>query len=253
MPCRRLVLMCALAAMPLTTLAQGAGEARARVLPLEWVAGDLPPFAFQAPDQPQGYAHDLAVLMGERIGRSVQVGYYPWARAVRLAEQGDHFGIFPLARTPDREQRFQWLVPLMTVRYVLVTRATDRRLSLSQLRKLRVGVLRGSPIVNNLRAEHFTTIIDTKDYKDMLRLLVSGTVDAVYAGGTMLEAAMGQFGYARQQFTVHESLGEAVLYMAASPGLAAEEAQRWQKAYQSLQEDGSVERLKRLYFPADTR
>jgi polar amino acid transport system substrate-binding protein len=220
---------------------------------IEWVAGDLPPFAWQAVGGPRGYAQELVQLMAQQLGRPAAVSYYPWARAVVLAERGDHIGVFPLARTPDREKRFQWLIPLMTVRYVLVTTATDRRLSLGQLRTLRVGVLRGSPIIRNLQAERFTILIEGKDYKDLLRMLVGGSLDAVYAGGPMLDAAMDEYGYGRQQFTVQQSLGEARLYMAASPGLAPEEAQRWQKAYQQLEDDGSVERLRRRYFPGDRR
>lgn len=220
---------------------------------IEWVAGDLPPFAWRAADGPRGYAQELVQLIAQQIGRSAPVSYYPWARAVALAERSNHVGVFPLARTPDRERRFQWLIPLMTVRYVLVTAATESRLSLGQLRTLRVGVLRGSPITRNLQAEHFTTLIEGKDYKDLLRMLVGGTLDAVYAGGPMLEAAMDEYGYARQQFSVQQSLGEAALYMAASPGLAPEEAHCWRRAYQQLEDDGSVERLRRRYFPADRR
>jgi polar amino acid transport system substrate-binding protein len=119
------------------------------------------------------------------------------------------------------------------------------------LRTVRVGVLRGSPIVRNLRAESFTTIVEGKDYRDLLRMLVGGSLDAVYAGAPMMDAAMVEYGYTRQQFMTHHSLGEARLYVAASLGLAPEEAQLWRKAYQQLEDDGSVERLRRRYFPAD--
>lgn len=185
--------------------------------------------------------------MAPLAGRSGQVSYYPWARAVRLAEQGSHIGVFPLARTPDREKRFQWLVPLMTVRYALITPATERRLGLADMRPLRVGVLRGSPIVNNLRAEQFKTVVEGKDYRDLLRMLLGGSLDVVYAGAPMIQAAMDEYGHARSQFTTHQTLGEAELYMAASLALPAEEAQVWQRAFQQLEKDGSVERLRRRY------
>jgi polar amino acid transport system substrate-binding protein len=175
------------------------------------------------------------------------VTYYPWARAVRLVEHSDHLGIFPLARTADREKRFQWLAPLMTVRYALVTLAAERRLSLAELRPLRVGILRGSPIIRKLQAEQFTKIVEGTDYKDLLRMLIGGNLDVVYAGAPMLGAAMDAYGYPRDRFTTHQTLGEAELYMAASPGLAAEEARLWQRAYQQLEKDGSVERLRRRY------
>lgn len=248
---RDLLLMSLLATRPLAGWAQGGAESETREAPLEWVAGDLPPFAWRSSRGAHGYAHELVLMMAQQIGRAVQVSYYPWARAVQQAERSSQVGIFPLARTPDREHRFQWLVPLMTARYVLITLATGKRLTLAQLRAQRVGVLRGSPIVQNLQAERFTTVVDGKDYKDLLRMLANGTLDAVYAGAPMLDAAMVQYGYARRQFEIQQSLGEARLYMAASLGTAPEEARLWQKAYQQLVDDGSVERLRRRYFPAD--
>jgi polar amino acid transport system substrate-binding protein len=249
---RLLLLLSVLADTPrLAQAQQHPNEAAERAPPLEWVAGDLPPFAWRAPNGARGYAHELVLLMAQQIGRSTQVSYYPWARAVQLTERSDRIGIFPLARTPDRERRFQWLVPLMTARYVFITPATDHLLSLGELRGLRVGVLRGSPIVRNLRAEQFTTVVEGKDYRDLLRMLTGGSLDAVYAGAPMIDAAMSEYGYKRQQFTTHQALGEARLYMATSLGLAPDEARLWQKAYQQLEEDGSVERLRRRYFPHD--
>jgi len=236
---------------PLTARADHANEVAERATQLEWVAGDLPPFAWRSPTGTQGYAHELVLQMAQQIGRSTQVTYYPWARAVQLTERSNRIGVFPLARTPDREQRFQWLVPLMQVRYVLITPANGRQLSLAQLRTLRVGTLRGSPIARNLHAERFTTIVEGKDYKELLRMLVGGNLDAVYAGAPMLDAAMAEYGYPRQQFTAQQTLGEATLYIAASRDLAPEEGQAWQKAYQQLVDDGSVARLRRRYFPTE--
>lgn len=215
---------------------------------LQWVAGNLPPFAWDAPGGARGFAHDLALAMAQRLGRPGQVTFVPWARAVRMAEQGPNYGIFPLARTPDREASFQWLVPLMTVRYGLYTLATESRLDLEQLRALRVGVLRGSPIAANLRAERFKAIVEAKDYRDLLRLVHDRTLDAVYAATPMLEAAMDEYGHPRIQFALQTTLGEATLYMAASLGLDAAEAQRWVGAYRQLEDEGVVTRLRRRYI-----
>lgn len=215
---------------------------------LQWVAGDLPPFAWSTPGGGRGFAHDLALAMAERLGRTASVVYVPWARAVRMAQQGPGYGVFPLARTPDREAAFQWLVPLMTVRYGLYTLATESRLAVEDMRPMRVGVLRGSPIVANLRAEGFTRIVEGKDYRDLLRLLRNRTLEAIYAGTPMLEAAMDEYEQARILFALQATLGEATLYMAASPGLEAEEAQRWVSAYRQLEREGVVSRLRRRYI-----
>lgn len=232
----------------LVALAGGLPAAQADTSELTWVAGNLPPFAWDAPGGARGFAHDLALAMAQRLGRTARVTYVPWARAVRTAQLGPNYGVFPLARTPEREAAFQWLVPLMTVRYGLYTLATESRLGLDELRGQRVGVLRGSPLLGNLRAAQFSRIHEAKDYRDLLRLLRDGTLDAVYAGTPMLEAAMDAYGQARPLFVLQTTLGEGTLYMAASLGLDAAEAQRWVAAYRQLEEDGTVTRLRRRYI-----
>lgn len=215
---------------------------------LQWVAGDLPPWGWRTPSGAQGYAHDLVIAMARQLGRDGQVSYYPWARAVRMAELGDAVGVFPLARTPDREAKFRWLIPLTTVRYVFLTAATDRPPTLDELRQRPIGVLRGSPIIRNLRNERFTRVIEAKDYSDLLRMLSERTIHAIYAGGPMLDSAIEQYGYDRAQFSSHLTLGEAPLYLATSPRLPDQEAQQWLKAYAALEEDGTVARLRRRYL-----
>lgn len=215
---------------------------------MRWVAGDLPPFAWQGRQGPQGYAYELARLMAERLGRSPDIEFFPWARAVRHAESSENCGVFPLARTPDRERRFRWLILLSHVGYGLFGRADRPLLSLDALRPLRVGVLRGSPIIQNLRAERFSDLVEAKDYRDLLRMLRSELLDAVYAGEPMLLAAMDLNGHARSEFRLHLTLGEADLYMGCSLRVSEAEAQRWQQAYRQLQAEGIVAGLRQRYM-----
>lgn len=224
---------------------------------LAWVAGDLPPFIWQTKDGPQGLAYELMALMAARIGRPVEVKFYPWARAVRMAQEEGHYGVFPLARTADREAQFKWLIPLAHVNYSFFGRAGNGRAQhqyqhdlhdLNALRASRVGVLRGSPIIKNLQAENFQNLILAKDYKDLLRLLSEGIVDAAYAGEPMLRAAIADSTHRPQDFRVGASLKSAELYMASSLSLDQVEAERWLQAYRELQKEGAVSRLQQKYL-----
>lgn len=252
--------VCALAVLPLLPSApaqagQSPNETSAAGAPtaieapaLSWVAGDLPPFAWQGSRGPEGYAYELAQLMAERLGRRDAVAFFPWARAVRMVEIGEAGGVFPLARTPDREHRFRWLILLMHVRYNFVGMAGEPARGLESLRRARVGVLRGSPIIRNLQAERFSHVIEAKDYKDLLRMLRRGMLTAIYAGAPMLNAAIELNGYARVEFQTLGTLGEADLYMGASLQMAEAEAELWLAAYRQLVADGSVARLHQRYL-----
>lgn len=217
---------------------------------LQWVAGDLPPFAWMSSEGPQGYAQELAVALALRLGRSTQVDYLPWARAIRMTEEGDRYGIFPLTRTPERENRFRWLIPLATVPLVMVGKRAPRPLSESELRPFRVGVLRGSPWISELRARQFHDIAEGKDYRELLRMLDLGLIQVIFAGAPMLDAALVEYGYSRERFTTHVSLKESTLYMGTSLRVSDAEAQLWRQAYQQLVDDGTVARLRKKYQKA---
>lgn len=215
---------------------------------LQWVGGDLPPFVWQADGRGQGYAHDLAVEMARRLGRPEQVQFFPWARAVKMTAEGEPFGVFPLARTPEREERFRWLVPLQRVDYTLFVRSgAPASLGFDALKAQKVVVLRGSPIINNLREAGFTLVTEATSYRDMLRMLDEDMVAAAYAGTPMLRAAMREAQIPPARYREVARLGEATLYMACSLSIGAAEAQRWVDAYQGLEADGTVQRLRERY------
>lgn len=224
-------------------LAQGQAHER-----LQWLGGDLPPFVWQSSQGPQGYAYELLTLMARKLGRKPELAFYPWARSVKLTQEGEQYGVFPLARTPDREALFRWLIPLAHVHYSFFALSnTAGPLGLEQLRTGKVVVLRGSPIIKNLQAQGFSDIAEAKDYRDMLRMVSRGMAVAAYAGAPMLQAAMQEFGFKPADFRMVATLGDADLYMGASLRLPAAEAQLWLDAYRELEQDGSVARLQKKY------
>jgi polar amino acid transport system substrate-binding protein len=226
---------------------------------IKWLAGDLPPFIWQQNGIPRGYCYDLIIAMSAQLGRRPDLTFFPWARAVKLADQGPGYGIFPLARTPDRETDYKWLIKLMSVKYTFFAKSSTVRDGsvdvddIERLRHMRIGYLRGSPIVQNLRAKNFADLIEGRDYQDLIRLLNSGQISAIYAGYPMMNAALDLSGIDVREFRSGASIGAADLYMAASLDLDAAEEARWLAAYESLQRDGTVARLQRQYLERRNR
>lgn len=224
----------------------------AKAQAVNWVAGDLPPFAWHEGDQAEGYAVDLLRALSERMKRPMSLQFYPWARAVHMTQNGQGLGVFPLARTPDREGRFQWLIPLQRVDYRLFSLSRQAAASpapgLDALRRAPVGVLRGSPIRAHLQEQRFERIVEGKDYQELLRLLRLGVISAIYAGAPMLNAAIDKAGLTREQFEVGQSFGNAELYMACSLNVSEAELRLWRQAYQQLLDEGTVERLQQRWL-----
>lgn len=237
-------------ALPLALSLGLLGPPAASAAPITWIAGEMPPFAWSNASGAQGFAYELAAQMAFKLGRPHEFAFYPWARSVRMAEEGDQYGIFPLARTADREAHFNWLIPLLHVRYTFYGKAGGKLnvFSLAQLRTARIGVLRGSPLIRTLQTQEFTQIVEHKDYRDLLRALAEGMVDAVYAGTPMMAVAIEEYGHGPQDFSPGLGLGDATLYMATGLKADAQECARWLSAYKELQQEGVVARLRKKYI-----
>lgn len=222
---------------------------------LQWLGGDLPPFVWREQGRAQGYAVELLNALDRKMGRHSTLSFYPWARAVQMAEAGPAYGIFPLTRSAEREGRFNWLIPLGQVRHVFLARTdpsarapTERTRPLEELREAQVGLLRGSsPIITMLRSKGFTHIYEATDYQELLRLLSQHMIDYVYGGEPMLRASLANSPYSAGDFQFVAALGDATVYMGASAAVSAAEAQKWQQAYEALSKEGEVARLKEKY------
>jgi len=251
---KRRLLAAGLASPLLALMRPGCGaEAAAPAQPLHWVASDLPPYAWREGGVPRGLAYELAVAMGQRLQREARIDYYPWARAVRMLRENADVGLFPLARTPERESDYRWLVPLGRTRITFFAKAGVAIDRLETLRKLRVGIMRGAAAAQSLAALGFTTLVPAADYGDLLRLLDRGIVDAVYAADEMFGFYLRARGEGADAIRPGLSLDTVDLFMVASRQCDEAEAQRWVQAYRELVADGTVARLERSYLTARAR
>lgn len=92
------------------------------------VTENYPPYNYQAADGTvAGEATVLVRKVMEASGLKYRITIVPWARAVRYTETADNVLIYSIARIPNREKRFQWLVPLAFDNYRLFSRKDDMR------------------------------------------------------------------------------------------------------------------------------
>ena len=214
---------------------------------ISWIASQFPPLIWKGPQGPEGYAYVLIEKMGERMGRRVEVGFYPWARILRMVEEGPGCATAPLARTPEREKRFRWLIPLVYSPYVFYGKPGASIDNLEILRKSRIGVIRASASKDWLAKNGFTQLIETKDHKDLVRMVNNGSVDAMFAFEEAMTGALEAFDYKMESLRAGLRLGGANFYIAASLELSDEEASQWQQAWRELYRDGTLAQLQRQY------
>lgn len=172
----------------------------------------------------------------------------PWKRALKLAEEGADGKaalIVPLNRSPEREERFVWIVPLLSDETVLVTLAGTRPevKSIEQARTWRVGVLLGSPLEAELKEKGFTNVDPGVDEETNARKLQAGRIDAWLVARMVAPFVFERHGFDAKKLIFGIAMRSNDLHLGATKGLPEAEAQRWRSAMVSLQKSGEYRKI----------
>lgn len=218
---------------------------------LRLVTSELPPFAIDAaPGGRRGVLVELVETLLKRAGLPAQAKYYPWARALLLAGAARRTLILPLNRTPEREDRFQWLLKLYTQRFVFVTLSNRPRVeNPEQARELRLSVLRGSSNLGRLQQLGLSLdrLYQAANIGDMHRALERGLVDAIYGSELIHTDAWQRRGRDPAMLQIGMALESADIWLAAQGGVTEAEQAALRQQQEAMLTDGSMERLFRRY------
>lgn len=161
--------------------------AHARKLVL--AATDYPPYYSETLDR-GGPVVEVTATALRNAGYEVEVRFMPWARALKLGEQGKVDGLVGVWRSPERELAFIYSDPVVSNRIVLCRNGTsgpDRFTSFEDLRPFTIGVVRDYADPPGLAAAGVHTEAVTHDLQN-LRKLVAGHVDLV-----LIDSRVGEY------------------------------------------------------------
>jgi polar amino acid transport system substrate-binding protein len=230
---------------PLVVLGLPAARAAGQIAPFTLVCPEFPPYSVEKGPQAPGLLIELLQLLGLELGLELQPQYYPFARASLLAQRGPRTAIAPLARTPEREGQYRWLLPLFTQRYVLLARA-ERWLALQalpSLRELRVAALRGSVSPPRLRALQYLNVSEEGSYEHLLRRLDEGSADLIYGSQPLFIGALRSSGRALRDYQLGPVLDELGVWLGGSPDFEEADAQALRAAMERLRRSGAYTRF----------
>ncbi|WP_117193676.1 substrate-binding periplasmic protein [Rhizobium terrae] len=156
-----------------------ANDARAQQ-PIVFSTESYPPFSYQEPGgNYRGAGIDQIELIMSDIGTPFTLEILPWARAIALAETQSMHCVFAAARTPEREPRFKWVVPLFIDRNVLVRHAGSgvAATTIDEARRYTVGTHRADYTESILTNAGFAKIELSADIDTTLRKLLQDRID----------------------------------------------------------------------------
>jgi len=213
-----------------------------------WVSGEVPPFLSRGTHGPQGYAFELYQRVCKQAELDAELQFYPWARAMRmLLGRQAHVGLV-VARSPDREARFQWLFPVGNFRLAAFTRPEDGPIpsDFESLRSRRVGSVRASASRELLASAGMTNVVEGKDYAELLALLQRRVVDVVVGPEPVMRAMLTDTHPAPlpRSTVLDRNLS---LYAVGGPALSEDVRRRLVAAYQQLVDNGTIAQLKKRH------
>jgi polar amino acid transport system substrate-binding protein len=162
-------------------------SAHARKLVL--AATEYPPYYSETLPR-GGPVADLTETALRKAGFEVEVRFMPWARALKLGEQGKVDGLIGVWRSPERELSFIYSEPVVSNRIVLCrygSSGPDKFTSFEALRPFTIGVVRGYADPPGLAAAGVRTEAVTHDLQN-LRKLVAGHVDLA-----LIDSRVGEY------------------------------------------------------------
>lgn len=158
------------------SLACGAHAQQAIVFSTE----SYPPFSYQeSAGNYRGVGIDQVSIIMQDAGTPYTLEIMPWARAIAMAETQSMHCVFAAARTPEREPRFKWVVPLFVDRSILVRHAGSKvaAATLEEAKQYTVGTHRADYTEGLLKSSGFPKVDLSADVDTTLRKLLQDRID----------------------------------------------------------------------------
>jgi len=148
----------------------------------------MPPYNYT---NEQGEFSGIALLILNELFKKININpkieIMPWARAYRISTHEPNVLIFSMARTPKRENKFHWLLPVSPTNVWLFTLPEQEHLqvkSLKDINRQTIGIVRNSSYVNFLLAHpniDNSIIIKGVIYESLYKMLVHGRIELLVA------------------------------------------------------------------------
>ncbi|HQR51954.1 MAG TPA: transporter substrate-binding domain-containing protein [Burkholderiales bacterium] len=226
-------------------------SAPARGDELKLLAAELPPYTFQVPSASvsefpgpgRGVVYDIVQAMAKRVGHTGPIEFTPWRLAQQTAMTEPDIGILALTRTPEREDKYRWIVKILTDDLVLVG---GRGVDVSSLEKVKdrpTGVLLRSGAEALLKEKGFTRIEPAPEEWMNARKLRERRIDAWLAPRLMVIYAWREVGGDPLSLDIGAIVRPSEIWFAGSKSLPNAEVEKWQKAFEEIRADGTYERI----------
>lgn len=172
---------------------------------------------------------------------------FPWERIYKLALEKPGYGVFVMARLPDREKLFKWVGPIGPDDWIMLAKGDSKITleSLEQARKYKIGAYKGDAIAETLAKQGLKPIVVLRD-QDNAKKLVNGQIDLWATGDPAGRYLARQDGVTGLKTVLR--FNSAELYLALNKDVPDETVAKLQAALDQLRKEGIVDDIMGRYL-----
>ncbi|MGE8146082.1 substrate-binding periplasmic protein [Pseudomonas frederiksbergensis] len=172
---------------------------------------------------------------------------FPWERIYKLALEKPGYGVFVMARLPDREKLFKWVGPIGPDDWIMLAKADSKITleTLDQARKYKIGAYKGDAIAETLAKQGLNPIVVLRD-QDNAKKLVSGQIDLWATGDPAGRYLARQDGVTGLKTVLR--FNSAELYLALNKDVPDEIVSKLQAALDQMRKEGVVDDIMAKYL-----
>ena len=196
--------------------------------------------------------HGIAVDIVREIFKRADISYsltlrFPWERIYKLALENPGYGVFVMARLPEREKLFKWVGPIGPDDWIMLAKADSKIAlgSLEQARQYKVGAYKGDAIAETLAKQGLNPIVVLRD-QDNAKKLVNGQIDLWATGDPAGRYLARQDGVTDLKTVLR--FNSAELYLALNKDVPDDVVARLQTALDELRKEGAVDAIMARYL-----
>jgi polar amino acid transport system substrate-binding protein len=196
----------------------------------------------------EGIAVDIVRETFKRAGISYNLTLrFPWERIYKLALEKPGYGVFVMARLPDRESLFKWVGPIGPDDWVLLAKAdsTIQLTDLEHARRYRIGAYKGDAIAQTLEKQGLNPVVVLRD-QDNAQKLLDGQIDLWATGDPAGRYLARQVGVTGLKTVLR--FNSAQLYLALNKQVPDEVVLKLQATLDQLRRDGLIDEIMARYL-----
>lgn len=236
-------------------------------MPTDYIPGTIqlytevsPPFNYgtgmAASRKVEGSSVDIVNEIQARTGYVNKINLSTWVDAYALLQYLPNSAVFTTARTPERENLFQWVGPISTDKTYFYTLSSSGITiqTLEQAKALRsIATPQNWYTHDYLVNNHFENIVATAlTSEDAFDQLMSGEVEALLMPSLDLKWLAGNRGVAMDHLMQHMETQEYDGYIAFSLNTPARTVRQWQENLDAMKKDGTLETIWNKWYEGST-